>query len=149
MTNPKHVFDPGALTSPGVSRAVVREVIADGLVVVVRSDRPDALLCDLLQTDQRAPQMSAGDEVLAWHSGIEGERGVVLGRIVGDRRSPSEQPHAVPETLLLEAASELTLRVGDGSITIRADGKVLIKGKDLVSHAARVNRIKGGSVSIN
>jgi len=41
------------------------------------------------------------------------------------------------------------LRVGDGSITIREDGKVLIKGKDLVSHAQRMNRIKGGAVSIN
>ena len=29
------------------------------------------------------------------------------------------------------------------------DGKILIKGKDLVSHAQRTNRIKGGSVAIN
>ena len=40
-------------------------------------------------------------------------------------------------------------RVGDGSIEIRADGKILIKGTDLVSHAKRMNRIKGGAVSIN
>ena len=55
----------------------------------------------------------------------------------------------VPEELLLEAKHSLTLRVGDGSITIREDGKILIKGKDLVSHATRLNRIKGGAVQIN
>ena len=55
----------------------------------------------------------------------------------------------VPDELVLEAKHTLTLRVGDGSITIREDGKILIKGKDLVSHAARTNRIKGGSVQIN
>jgi len=54
-----------------------------------------------------------------------------------------------PDTLLLEAKESLTLRVGDGSITIRADGKILIKGKELVSHAEKMNRIKGGAVAIN
>jgi hypothetical protein len=63
--------------------------------------------------------------------------------------APSEVDDEIPDTLVLEAKSSLTLRVGDGSITIRADGKILIKGKDLVSYATRVNRIKGGSVSIN
>jgi len=43
----------------------------------------------------------------------------------------------------------MTLRVGNGSITIRGDGKILIKGSDLVSHAQRTNRIRGGAVSIN
>jgi hypothetical protein len=51
--------------------------------------------------------------------------------------------------LVLEATREMTLRVGDGSITIRKDGKILIKGTDLVSHAKRMNRVKGGAVSIN
>ena len=51
--------------------------------------------------------------------------------------------------VVIQARESLTLRVGDGSITIRADGKILIKGKDLVSHAQRANRIRGGSVAIN
>ena len=48
-----------------------------------------------------------------------------------------------------EAKHQLTLRVGEGTISIREDGKILIKGTDLVSHAQRMNRIKGGAVSIN
>ena len=45
--------------------------------------------------------------------------------------------------------SRVTLKCGDGSIAMRRDGKILIKGLDLVSHAARTNRVKGGSVAIN
>lgn len=51
--------------------------------------------------------------------------------------------------LLLEATEELTLQVGEGSITVRKDGRILIKDKDIVSHAERLNRLKGGAVSIN
>ena len=77
---------------------------------------------------------------------------VVMGRI--GRARPeiddgADQGDEMPETLFLEAKHSLTLRVGDGSITIREDGKILIKGKGLVSHAQRMNRIKGGAVSIN
>ena len=80
---------------------------------------------------------------------------MILGRIgpshapereLAHERDPGEE---MPDMLVLEAKKHLTLRVGEGSITIREDGKILIKGKDLVSHAQRMNRIKGGSVSIN
>ena len=55
----------------------------------------------------------------------------------------------MPDELTLEAASQLSLKCGEGSITIRNDGKILIKGKNLVSLALETNRIKGGSVAIN
>jgi hypothetical protein len=86
---------------------------------------------------------------LVWRSEQPHERGVVLGRIAGAQDVSGPATEHLPDELVLEANHALTLRVGEGSITIREDGKVLIKGKDLVSHAQRVNRIKGGSVSIN
>ena len=105
--------------------------------------------------------------MLCWVDAEAPNRGLILGRIgssvapahTNDARDPSEgtlpvhtrpQPAIeTPDELVLEAKHSLTLRVGDGSITIREDGKILIKGKDLVSHAQRMNRIKGGAVSIN
>jgi len=54
-----------------------------------------------------------------------------------------------PDELVMEARKNLVLRCGAGSITLRADGKVLIRGKDLVARARRTHRIKGGSVAIN
>ena len=111
------------------------------------------LACDRLTVAEGAELVLApGDMVLYLDSRPAGSRGVILGRIGPSHAPPvsaPEQDTGVADELVLEAKSSLTLRVGDGSITIRADGKILIKGKDLVSHAQRVNRIKGGSVSIN
>ncbi|HKM56274.1 MAG TPA: hypothetical protein VJY33_22910, partial [Isosphaeraceae bacterium] len=59
------------------------------------------------------------------------------------------QPDEPPDELIFEAKQSLTLKCGEGSITLRGDGKILIKGKDLVSRAQRMNRIKGGAVAIN
>jgi hypothetical protein len=87
--------------------------------------------------------LSPNDRVLVWQPDRVQPYGVVLGR-VGVNHGVHSQ-----DSLVFEARESLTLRVGDGSITLRADGKILIKGKELVSHAQKMNRIKGGAVSIN
>jgi hypothetical protein len=146
-------FSFPATAPDSLVRAVVVSISANGWVVVAAdTDGANPLVCDLLVTGADAIELFAGDIVLC-HAPIGADRGVILGRITPRAAAPVTQsvearPDA-PTVLVLEAKQELTLRVGDGSITIRADGKILIKGKDLVSHASRVNRIKGGSVSIN
>ncbi len=54
-----------------------------------------------------------------------------------------------PDELVIEAGRQLTIRCGAGSLTIRHDGRVLIKGLDIVTRASRANRIKGGQVVVN
>ncbi|HTO88061.1 MAG TPA: hypothetical protein VMR54_11115 [Thermoanaerobaculia bacterium] len=129
-----------------VLRGRVRTVRADGLVVIFADAESKDVACEILQVSGPPNCLARGDDVLVWRPG-PGEQGVVLGRI-GVDANPGDSPR-LPDELLLEAKNGLTLRVGDGSITLRADGKILIKGKDLVSHAKRLNRIKGGAVSIN
>jgi hypothetical protein len=51
--------------------------------------------------------------------------------------------------VVIEGQDEIVLSCGKASITLRRNGKVLIKGVQLESSAAGVNRIKGGSVQIN
>lgn len=51
--------------------------------------------------------------------------------------------------VVIEGADEIVLRCGEASITLRRNGKVVIRGTYLESHAAGTNRIKGGSVQIN
>ena len=133
-----------------IGRATVVAIHDDGAVEIAHPGGGTAR-CDLLSTGSVPLPLAAGDCVLVWYPGRDDERGVVLGRIgpsVGllPEAAPEDE---MPEELVIEAAKSLTLRVGDGSITIREDGRVLIKGKDLVSHAQRVNRIKGGSFPIN
>jgi hypothetical protein len=51
--------------------------------------------------------------------------------------------------IIFDAEEEIVLRCGEASITLSSAGKVLIKGKYLISHSTGANRIKGGSVRIN
>ena len=123
--------------------------------VVIETGEADALVaftdgavleCDALDTVIfGANGLAPEDRVVVLHGGA-GERPVIIGRIA---TAASRPPADAPDTLVVEARENLTLRCGEGSITIRADGRILIKGKDLVSHARRSNRIRGGAVTIN
>ena len=71
---------------------------------------------------------------------------------------PEIEPEPEPEELeleldgerqVIEATRELVLRCGEASITLRSDGSVKIRGRDVTSWARRRQRIRGGSVSIN
>lgn len=51
--------------------------------------------------------------------------------------------------LTLTGSESVTLRCGAASITLRADGKITIRGAELESRASGLLRIQGGSVRIN
>lgn len=51
--------------------------------------------------------------------------------------------------LIFEAQREIVLRCGKGKIVVNADGKIVIKGTNVVSYSSGRNKIKGGSVLIN
>ena len=51
--------------------------------------------------------------------------------------------------VVLDADKEIVLRCGKSSITLRADGKIIVKGKNLVSRASESNKVRGASVNIN
>jgi hypothetical protein len=51
--------------------------------------------------------------------------------------------------VVLEAANEVVLRCGKASITLRRNGRVVIRGTYVETRAEGVNRVKGGSVQIN
>lgn len=100
---------------------------------------------------------------------IEDPAGWVLVGLVRERIAPDapdsqvdqdaevvEMPGGRPElaeidgkTVRFTARDEIVLQCGPGSITLRKDGKIVIKGTHLVSRATGSNRIKGGSVNIN
>jgi hypothetical protein len=161
-----HMIEQPFITElPLAERLVLRGIVIaadDQHPFVVRVEQGDEdwlIVADLVVSSDKPVRLGPGDAVLCVVEPDDRERGFILGRIgapstrdpaIVETVSPSAPAVTeVPDTLVLEAKQSLTLRVGDGSITIRADGKILIKGRDLVSHAQRVNRIKGGSVAIN
>lgn len=87
--------------------------------------------------------LEIGDSVLVLPPGVAGP-GVVLGRI-GTYAPP--QPQA---RLTLEATEALTLKCGDVSIDLRAaDGKLMLRGEDVLLRAKGTQRIRAGNVAIN
>lgn len=124
--------------------ATIVEILAEGEILVdLGGDAPQRVLCDFLETaTPNNLRLEPGDRVMVSPPQSLQEKGCVLGKVGG------YQP---PETKRVEicADEELTIRCGEGSITIRKDGKVLIKGLDVVSHAKRSNRVRGGSIQLN
>lgn len=53
------------------------------------------------------------------------------------------------EHLEIQAAQSITLRCGEASITLTADGQVLMRGTYVSSHSSGTQRIKGAAVRIN
>jgi hypothetical protein len=51
--------------------------------------------------------------------------------------------------VVLEGKEEIVLKCGLGSLTLRADGQVVIKGTRLMSKASETNKVRGASVLIN
>jgi hypothetical protein len=50
---------------------------------------------------------------------------------------------------VFEAKEEIVLRCGKSSITLRKDGKIVVKGTQLISRSSGTNKIKGSTVSVN
>ena len=148
----EHLLGIAEVATARLALGAVAEADVDGTLVVVLEATGEAFRAHVLHTghDSAGVVLVPRDRVLVWHSGRQDDWGVVVGRI-GQSHAPPQTSvvDREPPELVIEATHNLTLKCGDGSITIRDDGRILIKGKDLVSHAQRVNRIRGGSVEIN
>jgi hypothetical protein len=51
--------------------------------------------------------------------------------------------------IVLDAKEEIVLRCGKSSITLARDGKIVVKGVEIVSRASGTNKIRGAAVKIN
>lgn len=59
------------------------------------------------------------------------------------------EAHVDGRRVVIEGKDEIVLKCGEASITLRRNGKVIVKGTYLESRATGTHRIKGGSVEIN
>ncbi|MBB4011655.1 DUF6484 domain-containing protein [Niveibacterium umoris] len=64
-------------------------------------------------------------------------------------RNASPNDLTVGDHLQFSARQDITLRCGEATITLQADGRIVIKGSRLISRASESNRIRGASVAIN
>ena len=98
-----------------------------------------------------AQQRSA---VLAFEDG-DVARPLVLGIVGGVREAEAPAQAFVVEAdadgrrVRLTASEEIVLQCGESSITLKRNGKVVIRGSYVETYASGTNRIKGGNVRIN
>ncbi len=137
-----------ALSAARAAIASVIELTEGGDVGVVVPGEPAVRLrCDVLHTADRATlTLALGDRVLVLLPAPGLERGCVLG-VVGTYESPRPEP--APAELRLEAASRVEIRCGESALSMDAEGRVLLKGKDIVTRAKRTQKIRAGTVHIN
>jgi hypothetical protein len=150
----RDVFAAVSKTGSRVGRCRLLEITPSGLLRVKPLDRSaDPFLCDWLETGGGpVPRLEAGDVLLVVPPTKPGTRGCVLGRVgryVPPADAEAGATEAMPEVMVVQAEQQLVLTCGESQIILRHDGKVLIKGIDVVSRATRTQKIKGGSVQIN
>lgn len=63
--------------------------------------------------------------------------------------NPAETFELNGKRLSFEGREEVVLRCGQASITLRADGQVIVKGTRLMSRASETNKVRGATVLIN
>lgn len=101
-----------------------------------------------------------GREVALLFVGGDPDRPLVIGPLIKPHTVP-DQPDAAEqsatamqatvdgERVTFTAEQEIVLRCGAASITLTRAGKILIRGKYVLSRSSGVNRIKGGSIQLN
>lgn len=73
----------------------------------------------------------------------------VVARDVMSASLQTDTVHIDGKRVVLEGQEEVVLKCGEASITLTRNGKVVIRGKYLLSRSSGVNRILGGSVQVN
>lgn len=94
-----------------------------------------------------------GAPVVLGFEGCDTSRPVILGVVQDRLLPPLSLMHAVVRLdgrrLQLTASDEISLRCGRASITLRADGTIVIKGGEVATRASGRNRVTGSTVAIN
>jgi hypothetical protein len=130
-----------------IARGFILDLPESGEIVVRVPRASISVPCDFLEPlGQANPVLRVGDEVLVLLPEGDQERGCVLGRVGKYRTGASAQPQ---DHVVIEAGETLSLKCGESSVDLRKDGKLMIRGNDVLSRAKRTQRIKGGSVAIN
>lgn len=161
-------WDPGINTTPDAQAANLAEPSEPifGVVtgtVVGEGTVPGSLFVHFPGNPDAGP---ATARIVGCQANLESGREVALMFEQGDPRrplliGPMERPPVRadnPQTpgedrsvarVEARGQDQITIRCGKSSITLTRSGKIILRGKYILSRSEGVNRIKGGSVQIN
>lgn len=132
----------------GVAVATLVELLPDGKV---RIALPAHDIADLRATPVCALHaLSEGGQVAVMFEQGDISRALVLGPMAGaPAQVPAHEALIDNERIVIEAGQEIELRCGEAAIILTRDGRILLRGSGIISHASTTQRIRGGSVQIN
>jgi hypothetical protein len=122
---------------------------------------PATLSANVSQGDLRWAMVSHHDAIVVF---LEEDVPVpVVVGLVPSRDQPKDVPKAAPpksthpwieadvdgRQIRIVAKDEIVFECGKASITLRRNGKVIVRGTDVETNALGANRIRGGQVKIN
>lgn len=130
-----------ALDGPGIDRAVVTGQAV--LLVFENGDRKLPIVTGLILSGQAATPFQ--ELMVSPRPAATAESGAAA---VASAR-PRVEARLDGERVVLEGKREVVLRCGEASITLRSDGKMVLRGAYIETYSKGLNRIKGASVKIN
>lgn len=147
----------------GVRKGAVVEVGVSGSVSVADASTNELTSCQFLRTSIAAPPvLHVGDYVLYVKPDNDQASGYVLGRVepvavaepraAGTPEVANDAPSITQikdEVVHIKANKGLVIECGQGTLTITEDGRIQIKGNEVLTRAKGLNRIRGAAVSIN
>jgi Domain of unknown function (DUF6484) len=146
----ERVVEPGstdALSRPGVITATLVGFTKTGAPIVKGAASPVHIHGPARSCVPLADRDIGKLVVVLVDEGLESP--IVVGLIQPNRAAASVEITVDGRDISVTAQDSITLKCGEASITLNRDGKVVIRGKHVVTQASGVNRIRGGSVQLN
>jgi hypothetical protein len=149
--------DIAVLTEPpSAETPLVGQVLENGFPTnseqaLIRWQTSDGQLYERTLTVVKSLSVAAGDLVLLQRPANWPEW--IVTQVVESVNELNLSP--VPEVVVdgerkqIEGSKEIVLRCGKASITLRSNGRIIIRGAYVETRASGTNRIKGGAVLIN
>ena len=138
----------GMSGKPAVAHVVSVDESGHAWVRIRSIDEPVRARCAVASAALPPRDEVVGAEVVIVLEEGEADRPIITGFVRESLWGLSETAAAQPN-VLIEGIEEVALRCGKASISLTADGRIVIKGTRLTSRATEANKVRGAIVLIN
>lgn len=153
---PRAHAEPSRLIGQRVGRLIEWSSVEGPRVDYPGNTQGPILARSIVALDETSAVRAIAEErevLLAFDAGQD-DRPIIVGLLTpppgsGTESSLPSEALIDGKRVVLEGHDEIVLRCGKASITLRRNGRLVVRGTYVETRAEGVNRIKGGSVQVN